>query len=167
MVICERVPEYDDSIGRLNDLAFGGRYESQLAADLRATGLSAVELVADEQTAIVGHILFSALEVTLDQEPIRVLAVAPMSVRPDHQRRGIGSVSVRAGLERAREQGWQAVIVLGHREYYPRFGFSAELAQTLQAPFSGNGLMALELVAGALQGNGGRVAYPPAFGIGS
>ena len=71
-----------------------------------------------------------------------------MSVRPDRQRHGIGSALVRAGLERAREQGWQAVIVLGHRGYYPRFGFSAALARTLTSPFTGDAFMALELVPG-------------------
>ena len=57
--------------------------------------------------------------------------------------------------------------MLGHRDYYPRFGFSAALAQPLEAPFSGGSFMALELEAGALQGSEGRVVYPPAFGIAS
>jgi putative acetyltransferase len=98
---------------------------------------------------------------------VRTLALAPMAVQPHRQRHGIGSALVRAGLQRARERGWQAVIVLGHHDYYPRFGFSAALAQPLEAPFSGASFMALELDPGALQGSAGRVVYPPPFGIAS
>jgi len=162
-VIRERTAGDDGAIKRLNDAAFGGTYESRLVEDLRAAGLAAVELVADEQ-AVIGHILFSALDVTVAGAPVRALALAPMSVQPGRQRGGIGSALVRAGLEQARVQGWHAVIVLGHREYYPRFGFSAALTQPLEAPFSGDAFMALELVPNALNGRAGRVVYPPAFG---
>lgn len=88
-----------------------------------------------------------------------------MSVPPGQQRRGIGSALAREVLRRAQQQGWQAVIVLGHPKYYPRFGFSAALAWPLASPFSGDAFMALELKPGALQGGAGRVVYPPAFGI--
>ena len=165
MEIRERESADDEAIRHLNDVAFGGRYESRLIEDLRAANLAAVELVAIEQTAIVGHILFSVLAVTIDQKPIRALALGPLSVGLERQRHGIGGALVRTGLERARERGWQAVIVLGHPEYYPHFGFSAELARPLKAPFSGNAFMALEIAPGALQGRDGRVVYPPAFGI--
>jgi putative acetyltransferase len=88
-----------------------------------------------------------------------------MSVQPGRQRQGIGSALVREALRRAQQQGWQAVIVLGHPGYYPRFGFSAVLARPLASPFSGDAFMALELTADALKGGAGRVAYPPAFGV--
>jgi putative acetyltransferase len=164
VVIRERAPADDDAIRRLNDAAFGGTVESRLVEDLRAARLAAVELVAVEGDEIVGHILFSALVVTVDGEAVPTLALAPMVVRPDKQRRGIGSGLVRAGLELARQGEWWAAIVLGHPGYYPRFGFSAELARRLEAPFSGEAFMALELVPGALAGKNGRVVYPPAFG---
>ena len=70
----------------------------------------------------------------------------------------------RRQAEQARSLGWQAVIVLGHPDYYPRFGFDAELAHKLAAPFSGDAFMALELTPDALRGTGGRIVYPPAFG---
>jgi GNAT superfamily N-acetyltransferase len=105
-----RGPADDEAILRLNDLAFAGQYESQLVNDLRAANLAAVELTAVEQTAIVSHILFSELDVTHGQKPVRALALAPMSAQPDRQRHGIGSTLVRAGLGCARERGWQAVI---------------------------------------------------------
>jgi len=164
MVIRERTPVDDSAIRDLNDAAFGRTDESKLIEDLRTTGLVAIELVAVDPL-VDGHILFSALNVTVGGKPVRALALAPMAVRPEHQRQGIGSALVRAGLQRAREGGWQAVVVLGHQDYYPRFGFSAALAQSLKAPFSGASFMALELEPGALRGGEGRVVYPPAFGV--
>ena len=161
MEIRGRTAADDSAIRWLNDDAFGGTYESRLIEDLRA----AVELVAVENDDIVGHILFSVLATTIDQQAVPALALAPMAVRPDRQRRGIGSVLVRAGLSLARVRDWRAVIVLGHQKYYPRFGFSAALARPLEAPFSGDAFMALELEPGALRGEKGRVTYPPAFGV--
>ncbi len=164
MVIRERMPDDDSAIRRLNDMAFGGADESKLIEDLRTAGLVAVELVAVDPM-VDGHILFSALDVTVGGKPLRALALAPMAVLPHRQRHGIGSALVRTGLQQARERGWQAVVVLGHQDYYPRFGFSAAIARPLKAPFSGASFMALELELGALQGGAGRVVYPPPFGI--
>ena len=70
-----------------------------------------------------------------------------------------------AVLDLARDREWQAVVVLGHPDYYPRFGFSAELASGLDSPFDGDSFMALELVPGALDGEDGLVVYPTAFGL--
>jgi putative acetyltransferase len=155
----------DAAIRQLNDDTFGGHYESRLIEDLRAAGLDAVELVAVENDDIVGHILFSVLATTIDRQTVPALALAPMAVRPDRQRRGVGSALVRAGLDLARDRDWRAVIVLGHKGYYPRFGFSAALARPLETPFSGDAFMALELAPGALRGEKGRATYPPAFGV--
>ena len=165
MEIRGRTAADDAAIRRLNDDAFGGASESRLIEDLRLAGLDAVELVAVEDDQIVGHILFSVLATTMDRRAVRTLALAPLAVRPDRQRRGIGSALVCAGLDLARGREWQAVIVLGHKGYYLRFGFSAALARPLKAPFSGDGFMALELAPGALQGKEGRVTYPPAFAV--
>jgi len=170
VVIRGRTPADDDAIRRLNDQAFGGTYESKLIEALRTASLAEIELVAAEPAtieppAIVGHILFSTLSVTSGARQSRALALAPMAVEARRQRRGIGSRLVRAGLERARTSGWQAVIVLGHTAYYPRFGFSSVLTRALKAPFSGDSFMALALEPGALDGNIGHVVYPPAFGI--
>lgn len=164
-MIRERKSSDDDDIRRLNDAAFGGSDESKLVEDLRAAHLAAVELVAAEEMASVGHILFSPLSVTLGSEAIRALALAPMSIRPDRQRRGIGSALVRAGLGLAKTRDWQAVFVLGHPDFYPRFGFSAVLARPFKAPFAGAAFMALALDPGVLDGGDGHVVYPSAFGI--
>jgi putative acetyltransferase len=164
IVIRERIPTDDKAIRRLNDAAFGGPYESQLVARLRAEGLAAIELVFVEGTDVIGHMLMSTLDVSVRDRPVRSLALAPMSVQPGRQRQGIGSALVREALRRAQQHGWQAVIVVGHPGYYPRFGFSAVLARPLAAPFSGDAFMALELIPGALPSGAGRVVYPSAFG---
>jgi putative acetyltransferase len=163
-VIRDRQPADDEAIRRLNDSAFGGTYESQLVADLRADGLADIELVSIDGTDVIGHVLMSTLDVRVGGKPVRSLALAPMSVQPGRQRQGIGSALVHESLQRAQRQSWEAVIVLGHPNYYPRFGFSAALARPLASPFSGDAFMALELIPGALQGGAGRVVYPPAFG---
>jgi putative acetyltransferase len=167
VVIRERAAADDEEIRRLNDLAFGGSFESTLVGELRDALLDAVELVAVADGRIVGHILFSALTMMMDDEAIPTLALAPMSVHADHRRKGIGSALVQAGLALAAGREWQAVIVLGHPDYYPRFGFSAELASDLDAPFEGDAFMALELVDGALDGEDGLVIYPAAFHLAS
>ena len=165
VVIREREPADDEAIKRLNDEAFGGKTESELVEALRATDLTAVELVAVQGGEIVGHLLMSALSVFIDDEAIPSLSLAPMSVRPDRQNIGIGTALVEAALKLAMDREWQAVIVLGHPEFYPRFGFSAELAATLEAPFSGDAFMALELVDGVLDGDDGLVVYPSPFKV--
>lgn len=152
------------AIAAVNDVAFGGTAESALVERLRADGLVALSLVAEAPEGLVGHLLLSPLDVAVDGRPVKALALAPMAVAPGRQRQGLGGALIRAALRLARERGWEAVVVLGHPDYYPRFGFSAALAQHLRAPFSGPAFMALELVPGALQGGAGRVVYPPAFG---
>jgi putative acetyltransferase len=165
VVIREREPADDEAIRHLNDLVFGGPFEGRLIDELREAFIDAVELVAVEDGAIVGHILFSALTTMVDDDAVPTLSLAPMCVHPEHQRTGIGTVLVETGLDMARDREWQAVVVLGHPDYYPRFGFSAELASGLDSPFEGDSFMALELVPGALDGEDGLVVYPAAFGL--
>ncbi len=165
VVIREREPADDQAIRELNDLAFGGTFEGGLVEELREAFIDAVELVAVDDGMLVGHILFSALTVMVDDDAVPTLSLAPMSVHPTRQRSGIGSALVETGLELARHREWQAVVVLGHPEFYPRFGFSAELASGLDAPFEGESFMALELVPGALDGDDGLIVYPAAFGL--
>ncbi|NEX93296.1 N-acetyltransferase [Caulobacter sp. 17J65-9] len=152
------------AVARLTDLAFAGPDESALIARLRDDGDVLIELVAEDAGEIVGHILFSPLPVERDGATAEAAALAPMAVLPGRQRSGVGSALVKAGLDACRAKGVPAVVVLGHPDYYPRFGFTAEAAATLQAPFSGPAFMALELTPGALE-HGGRVRYAKAFGL--
>lgn len=150
------------AIRTVNREAFGSADEADLVDALRGNGDAAVSLVAETDAGVVGHILFSHLPIRTRGRDIAAVALAPMSVLPRWQRRGIGSALVRTGLDRCREAGLEAVVVLGHAAYYPRFGFSARLAEPLQAPYAGPAFMALELVRGALTA-GGVVRYPSAF----
>ncbi|MGD9966235.1 MAG: GNAT family N-acetyltransferase [Hyphomonadaceae bacterium] len=144
--------------------AFGQEEEADLVAQLRADGDVLVELVAASEIAIQGHILYSPLIIARDGETLRAAALAPVSVLPAFQAKGLGGELIRAGNARCKDLGCVGVIVLGHAEYYPRFGFSAALAESLQAPFSGPHFMALEFEPGVFAG-GGKVEYAKAFGV--
>ncbi|MBX3501040.1 MAG: N-acetyltransferase [Alphaproteobacteria bacterium] len=164
-MIDEETPADVDAIAALNRAAFGGEEEVEIIDRLRRDGLLVLSLVERDARGIVGHILFSALDVAVDGRAVRSVALAPMAVAPARQRGGVGSRLVRHGLNVLRDRGWEAVIVLGHPDYYPRFGFSAALAARLAAPFSGEAFMALELRSDALAGAAGTVRYPRAFRI--
>ena len=164
-MIGEETPDDIAAIAALNRAAFGGEEEVEIIDRLRRDGLVALSLVDREAGAIVGHILFSALNVTVDGRAVRAAALAPMAVDPARQHAGIGARLVREGLGILKGRGHEAVVVLGHPDYYPRFGFSAALAAKLAAPFSGPAFMALELKPGALAGASGAVRYPRAFRI--
>lgn len=144
--------------------SFGQDEEANLVERLRADGDALVELLAADDIAIRGHILYSPLAIEREGETLPAAALAPVSVLPAFQGQGIGGDLIRAGNARCAELGCVAVVVLGHAAYYPRFGFSPKTAESLQAPFSGPHFMALELKAGALAG-GGKVRYAKAFGV--
>lgn len=164
LIIRPERPADREAIAELNRAAFGGAEEAELVDRLRDGPKPIISIVATDGADVVGHIMFSPLAVEIDGRRPIVLALAPMAVAPDRQRSGIGSRLVRAGLHAAREAGAEAVFVLGHRAFYPRFGFSAVLAARFKAAYSGPSFMALELVPGALAGSGGTVTYPAAFG---
>tara|TARA_Y100000588_G_scaffold392070_1_gene502671 strand:+ start:1184 stop:1684 length:501 start_codon:yes stop_codon:yes gene_type:complete len=153
----DRIP-----IREVNWSAFGTEIEADLVDRLRAEGLARLSLVAEAgEDGLVGHILFS--EVQVGEMP--VLALAPMAVKPEWQRRGVGTQLVETGLKLCQEAGHKAVLVVGHPAYYPRFGFSVERAKGLNSPFSGEAFMVLELGPGALDGVTAEVQYPPAFDV--
>ena len=125
-----------EAIRQVNQLAFGRDDEARLVDALRDGGYVHLSLVAEVDGNVVGHILFSELPIITESGVVAALALAPMAVAPEQQRRGIGSRLVERGLDACREDGHRIVIVLGHPEFYPRFNFSAELARPLASPFS-------------------------------
>lgn len=161
--IADDAPKFHAAISAVHRAAFGGELEAKLVERLRREGLALVSLVAIDVDEVVGHILFSELAVEIDGKPIAAASLAPMGVLPHRQRQGIGSQLVRTGLERLRQGIVAAVVVVGHPDYYPRFGFSAALARKLASPYAGEAFMALELTLGALAGSRGSVRYPAAF----
>ncbi|MNX35438.1 hypothetical protein D3C86_657040 [compost metagenome] len=165
MLIREETSDDREVIRAVNRLAFGGDTEGELIDRLRADGDVLLSLVAQVDGEVVGHILFSKLKSETRGGTIKAAALAPMAVTPEFQGRGIGTSLVERGLALCRERGYTAVVVLGHPDYYPRFGFSAQKGQALDSPYSeaGEAYMALELVPGALVGVSGSVRYPEAF----
>lgn len=153
------------AIRAVNEKAFGGPAEASLVDNLRSEGSVLVSLVAELNATIAGHILFSRMFIDTASGQIPAVALAPVAVLPEHQRKGIGERLITYGLDLLRERGERIVIVLGHPAYYPRFGFSTSKAALLEAPFSRDAFMAMELADGALEGIRGRVVYPPPFGI--
>jgi len=107
----------------VNVSAFETPVEAHLVDALRKETYPNVSLVAEDNNAVVGHIMFSPVSL-LDHPDLKIIGLGPMAVTPEHQRKGIGSALVRAGVERCKQLGLGAVVVLGHPKYYPRFGFS-------------------------------------------
>lgn len=167
VVIREETKEDVPAIGALNRKAFGGEYEMRLIEELRSARLILASLIALDGNEVDGHILFSVLQVEIDGRNVKAAALAPLAVSPNRHRQGIGSQLIIEGLTRMRKKQVEAVMVVGHTTYYPRFGFSPLPTQKLASPFRGMPeFMALELTAGALSGQKGLVRYPKAFGLG-
>ena len=158
--------EHADGIAAVTREAFALEYgsgdgEVALIAKLRADGDVAVELAALAGREIVGHALFSRL--TVEPATLKIAALAPVSARVDRQKSGIGSALIHEGLARCKALGFDAVTVLGDPGYYERFGFTSEIAQRFDCPYSGPHFQALELRDGASQLGKWRLVYPPAF----
>lgn len=152
------------AIRGVNLLAFGGPAEAKLVDALRDSGEARLSVVAEVEDQIVGNVMFSRLAIHRPSgEIFEALALAPVAVVPALQGQGIGTTLITSALQDCAAAGHRAVVVLGHAEYYPRFGFSTQLAERLVSPYAGPHFMAMELVSGALTGVTGRVEYPPAF----
>ena len=160
--------EDEEEIYQLNQLAFKGDEESKLIDNLRTTHafIPELSLIAEKQSIIVGHILFSLIHIVGKKE-WPSLALAPMSVLPAYQQKGIGTALVQEGLKRARAMGFPSVFVLGHKDYYPRFGFSKASKWSVKCPLDvpDEAFMAMELFPAALENKSGTLKYSKAFGI--
>jgi putative acetyltransferase len=111
------------SVHAVNASAFGQPTEADLVDTLRTACPEAISLVALSDDRLVGHILFTPVTINDGEQEVKGMGLAPLSVLPDHQRRGIGSRLVNAGLKILRQRNCPFVIVLGHPKYYPQFGF--------------------------------------------
>ena len=139
------------------EAAFPTPAEARLVDRLRADGDAVISLVALDDDAIVGHVLFSRMNA-----PPRTLGLAPVAVSPERQRSGVGARLIGEGLALARSEGWETVVVLGDPAYYRRFGFDPALTRGVVSPYAGPHLMALGLTETAPRLTG-RVDYAPAF----
>ncbi len=165
-----RIEHLDSALERaevraVHESAFDGVYEADLVDQLRASEHAFLSLVAELGNRVVGHILFSRMWIRTTSGLLSAVALAPVGVHPEHQHKGIGSLLIQRGLDLSRSRGEEIVLVVGHPDYYPRFGFSSTQAASLRSPFPREAFMALELRPNSLAGVQGAVVYPSAFGI--
>jgi putative acetyltransferase len=148
------------AIAEVVEAAFGRPDEAELVARLRADEDVLFELVAEEDGRIEGHILFSRL--WADRAELYG-ALAPLAVRPSRHRQGLGGKLVRSGVDCAREFGCHGLLVLGDPAYYGRFGFTANAASEVSAPFRGLAAFQALALEDAAFAEPLTVAYPDAF----
>jgi putative acetyltransferase len=150
-----------DAIREVVTAAFGREAEALIVDGVRAEGVAMVELVVEDAGEILGYVLFSRMTT----EPAgRFAGLGPVAVRPDRQGQGIGEALCDAGVAAVRALGADAIVVLGHPDYYPRFGFSHDAAANIASPFADReAFMALELKPGALAAPI-KADFPAAFG---
>ncbi len=155
-----------ESIWKVNAEAFETEAEANLVNALRDSGTPFISLLAEADEEIVGHILFTPVELTGDNSGLTLMGLAPMAVRPGFQRKGIGSQLVRAGVENCSIQGYDAIVVLGHPEYYPKFGFVPSVKYGIKSEYDvpDEVFMVLELKENVLKGKSGIIRFHAAFG---
>lgn len=148
-----------DLITELTNAAFGKPEEAQIITKLAEDGDGLTSLVAHNDREILGHIQF--FKVWVDGEDV-ACGLGPVSAHPDFQKRGIGAGLIRFGLTLMEGAGRSHCFLMGHKTYYPRFGFSSELAAQFSGPWSGPSFMAKQLTESAC--DKGALTYPAAFG---
>ena len=155
-----------ERVYEINKLAFQQEDESKLIENIRKgeNFIPELSLVAEIDNQIVGHILFSKIQI-IGSSVFESLALAPMAVIPDLQKQGIGTALINKGMKKAKEMGFDSIIVLGHSEYYPKFGFLKASKWNITCPFEvpDEAFMAIELTEKAFDGKSGIVKYPDEF----
>ena len=167
LIVRPETEEDHAAISEINELAFGQKNEGELIERLRKTEhfIPELSLVAVSGDRRVGHILFYPVLIRDGKEPHASLALAPIAVHPDCQRKGVGVRLVQEGISVAKQLGYNSVVVVGHPEYYPMFGFKPASKWDIKAPFEvpDEAFLALELNDGALKDVSGTVEYPEEF----
>lgn len=160
-------PEDLEAVRQVNIAAFGRENEANLVDRLRGME-STFSFVAVQSDRIVGHILFSPVVLAGKcSSNLSILGLAPVAVLPEYQRQGIGTLLIQQGLEECRRSGFQAVVVLGHPDFYSRFGFIPASRKSLKCEYDvpDEAFMVLELESGSLQDCSGTVKYRSEFSL--
>jgi putative acetyltransferase len=152
------------AVHAVNKAAFASSSEAALVDALRTQAEPIISLVAEDEGSIVGHICFSPVTL-LGHAELKIMGLAPMAVLPTAQRRGIGSALVRGGLDRCKQIGCVAAVVLGHPAYYPRFGFVPGSRFGIRSEYDvpDDVFMTLEFEAGILNGKADTIRYHAEF----
>jgi putative acetyltransferase len=158
-------PEDIAAVRHVHERAFGRPDEARLVDALRAAGKVALSLVAEEDGRVVGHILFSPVTLTSGEHALAGVGLGPMAVLPERQRRRIGALLVQAGLTACRKAGHAYVVVLGHPEYYSRFGFVPASRYNIRSAYEApdEAFMIVAIQQAVLCDRGGLIRYPPEF----
>ena len=163
--IREEQPQDREAVREAHIRAFGQSQEADIVDTLRRDCSELLSLVALRGDQVVGHILFSPVTIENEDGTVRGTGLAPMAVLPEHQREGIGSELVRTGIEKLRIMGCPFVIVLGHPEYYPRFGFEVASRYGVRCAWDvpDEAFMIMVLNESEMQGVSGVAKYRPEF----
>jgi putative acetyltransferase len=155
-------PEDAPAIRGVNNRAFGQELEGNIIDALRSNGAALLSLVATADSQLVGHIMYSPIDVG----DVTGATLGPMAVVPEYQRRGIGGRLIEAGNQTLKDRGYPFVIVLGHANYYPRFGFRPARAYGIQCEWEvpDEAFMLLILDQRKMVGVSGLAKYRPEFG---
>ncbi|TMV49679.1 N-acetyltransferase [Paenibacillus mesophilus] len=150
-------------------MEFSDKKEHELVSRIRNSDAFVPELslvaINNDKKDIIGHVLLSKIQIINDNQSAGSLALAPVSVLPNYQNKGIGKLLILEALQKAKELGYDSVVVLGHPEYYPKFGFKKASLWGIRAPFEmpEEAFMALELRESTLDNVSGVVEYPSVF----
>lgn len=146
---------------------FSDKDEHNLVRRLRNSNefIKELSLIAEEEDKILGHVLLTKALIKGESTSYETLALAPLAVLPEYQKSGIGKNLMNKAIERARELGYKSIVILGHENYYPKFGFEKASKYGVKAPFEvpDEAYMILELLPGGLNGVSGIVEYSKAF----
>ena len=155
-----------DGIWQINAEAFETKEEADLVNALRDSGVSYISLVYEKNNELVGHILFTPVELVGDTSDLKLMGLAPMAVSPKLQNKGIGSSLIKAGIQQCINDGYDAIIVLGHPDYYPKFGFVPSVKYGIKTEYEvpEDVFMVLEVKENSLKGKKGTIKYHEAFG---
>ncbi len=159
----EKPSDYKD-VYSVNKLAFEQEGEADLVKRLRKIKPH-ISLVAEKNNEIIGHIFFSPVTIEPTDENFNAVGLAPMAVLPEFQNQSVGSALVKCGLEECKNQNFDACFVLGHPEYYPRFGFQTAKENGFDCEYEvpNEVFMVLELKPNSLKDRTGTVKYDVEF----
>ena len=154
-------------IKAFSNTEYSDHNEQHLVNKLRKTEafIPELSLVAEYNNKIIGHIILTKIKIINEKQSFDSLALAPVSVIPEFQNKGVGSKLILTSHKLATEMGFQSIILLGHEKYYPRFGYKMAGEFGIKLPFDvpEENCMAIELIEGSLSGIHGMVEYPKAF----
>ncbi len=160
-------PSDHEAISTIVEAAFGRRMEARLVELLRESDcyLPDLTLVAEQGGEIVGHVMISYATLRRADDEVRVLSLAPFAVAPKRQNDGIGSALMRESISRADETKEPLVMLIGHPNYYPRFGFERARPLGIEPPPPGapDAVFMVRKLSNYDESYQGQLIYPQAF----